>query len=139
MFGMKRLLITVFIVLCQVGVIFSQTRANDLLGYYLTYDPKTNDKAQLEIYRAANGTYEAKVVWVENKKNSAQVGTVQIRNLTYDSKTKEWKNGKVTYDGSEYSMNVSFSDDGRLKARGFLGISLLGKTQYWTKEKELRK
>ena len=126
-------------VLCQTAVIFSQTRADDIIGYYLTHDPKTNDKAQLEIYRTADAKYEAKVVWVENKKNSNQVGTVQIRNLTFDAKSKEWKNGKVMYEGSEYSMTISFSDDGRLKARGFLGISLLGKTQYWTKEKELRK
>ena len=136
---MKRILTTGFMIAWQLAVVFSQTKADDVTGFYLTFDPKTNDKAQLEIYRAGGGTYEAKVVWVENKAVSHEVGTIQIRNLTYDPKSKEWKNGKVKYDGSEYSMNVSFTDDGRLKARGFLGISLLGKTQYWTKEKEARK
>ena len=123
-------------VLCQAAVIFSQTQADDITGYYLAHDPKTNVKAQMEIYRAADGTYEAKVVWDEN--NSVHVGTVQMRNLTFDVKSREWKNGKVMYDGSEYSMIVSFNNDGRLKLRGYLGISLLGKTVYWTKEKELR-
>jgi len=125
-------------VFCQATVIFSQTRADDILGYYIAFDPKTNEKGQMEIYRAADGTYEAKCVWVENKNNIDQVGTIQVRNLTYNPKTKEWKNGKVMYDGSEYSMTISINGDGRLKIRGYLGITLFGKTLYWLKEKELR-
>ena len=136
---MKKIIIAVFLVFWQVSVVFSQTQADDLIGYYLAYDPKTSEKAQMEIYKTADEKYEVKTVWVENKSISHEVGTVQIRNLTYDTKAKEWKNGKVTYDGSEYRMTVSFTNDGRLKCRGFLGISLLGKTVYWIKENELRK
>ena len=136
---MKRVLIIVFLIVWQITVVFSQMQADDLIGYYLAYDPKTSDKAQMEIYKTADGKYEVKTVWVENKSVSHEIGMVQIRNLAYDAKAKEWKNGKVTYDGSEYSMTVSFANDGRLKCRGFLGISLLGKTVYWIKENELRK
>jgi len=136
---MKRILFIGLLIICHVTFVFSQIKADDLKGYYLAYDPKTGDKAQMEIYRTPDSKYEAKVLWVENKNNSHEVGTVQIRNLTFDSKTCEWKNGKVMYDGSEYSMIVSFTDDGRLKLRGYLGFSLLGKTVYWTRERELRK
>ena len=136
---MNRILITGFLIIFQVVAVFSQTRADDILGYYLANDPKTNEKTQMEIIRATNGTYEAKVLWVENKSHSNEIGTIPIKNLTYDSKNKEWKNGKVTYDGSDYSMTVSFTGDGRLKLRGFLGVSLLGRTVYWTRENELRK
>ena len=136
---MNRLLITAFLVFWQVSAVFSQSQADDLIGYYLVCDPKTSMNAQMEIFKTADAKYEAKTVWVENKNASHEVGRVQIRNLTYDAKTKEWKNGKVTYDGSEYGMTVSFTNDGRLKCRGFLGISLLGKTVYWIKENELRK
>ena len=136
---MKRLIFTGITIFLSIAVIFSQTNADDIKGYYLANDPKTGDKAQMEIYRTPDGKYEAKVLWVENKKNSHEVGTVQIRNLTFDSKSGEWKNGKVMYDGSEYSMIVSFVDDGRLKLRGYVGFSLLGKTVYWTRERELRK
>ncbi len=39
------------------------------------------------------------------------------------------ENGKV------YSAKMSLSDDGRkLNVRGFLGISLLGRTQTWMRE-----
>ena len=135
---MKRVLITGFVIICQVAVLFSQTRADDIVGLWLAHDPKTNEKTQMEIFKAVNGTYEAKVVWVENKKLSHEVGTIPIKNLTFDSKNNDWRNGKVTYDGSDYSMTVNFTNDDRLKLRGFLGLSLLGRTVYWTKEKELR-
>ena len=136
---MKKLSITVFVLLCQVAVLFSQTRAGDIVGLWLAHDPKTNEKTQMEIFRAANGTYEAKVVWVENKKFSYEVGTIPIKNLTFDSKNSDWRNGKVTYEGSDYSMTVNFTNDGRLRLRGFLGVSLFGRTVYWTKDTELRK
>jgi len=136
---MKRVLITSFIVFWNIAFIFSQTKADDIKGYYYGSEPKTHDKFQMEIYKTPEGKFEGKVVWVENKNNSADVGTVQIRNLEFDSKNKEWKNGRVMYDGSEYSLTVSFTDDGRLKLRGFLGLSLFGKTMYWTKDEALRK
>ena len=93
----------------------------------------------MEIYKTADGKYEVKVVWIENNTNSRQIGRVQIRNLTYNSRSRSWEDGKVRFGGREYSMTANFSNDGRLRLRGYLGISMLGKTQYWTKEKELRK
>ena len=136
---MKKILITGFLIICNVVAVFSQNRADDILGYYLAHDPKTNEGTQMEIIRATNGTYEAKVVWVENKSHSHEVGTTPIKNLTYDARSREWRNGRVTYEGSDYSMTVSITNDGRLRLRGFLGVSLLGRTVYWTKERELRK
>ena len=136
---MKKSLLTLFIVLCQATAIFSQTRADDIIGYYLAYDPNNGNKAQMEIYKTTDGKYEVKVVWVEDSRTSRQIGRVQIRNLTYDARSNSWKDGKVMYGGREYSMTANFSNDGRLRLRGYLGVSLLGKTQYWTKERELRR
>lgn len=136
---MKRLLFISMVAIWQTVAVYSQTKADDITGYYYVTDPKNGDNAQMEIYRTTDGTYEAKVVWVELEKNRNNVGTVQFRNLTYDPKNHEWIHGKVTYDGSEYSVKVSLVEPGKLKVRGYLGISLLGKTVYWTKENELRK
>ena len=138
----KYLLIVLITVLCgiyQVSVAFSQTRADDIVGYYFAYDPRTNERNQMEIFRLANGTYDAKVVWVENKSLSHQIGRTPVRNLSFDPKNDDWRNGKVTVNGKDYSMMANFTDDGRLRLRGFFGVSLLGKTVYWTKETELRK
>ena len=116
----------------------SQKKADEIIGYYLAYEPKTGDKLQMEIYKTPKGKYEIKIVWVEKLEMRDNIGSVQFRNLTYDPKNHEWINGKVTYDGSKYSTKISFSEPGKLKVRGYLGISLLGKTVYWIKEKELR-
>lgn len=44
-----------------------------------------------------------------------------------------WRDGDI-YDarsGSTYDVNVEAQDDGSLKVHGFLGWTLLGKSQYW--------
>ncbi|MDL2308673.1 DUF2147 domain-containing protein [Bacteroidales bacterium OttesenSCG-928-C03] len=136
---MKKIMVTIFLGVLATMCCFSQNNADDIVGYYLVTDIKSKDKSQMEIYRTGDGKYEAKVVWMENKAKNDQVGSVQIRNLTYDAKSKEWRQGKVKYGGDEYSVVVSVSEPGKLKLRGYLGISLFGKTMYWTKEKALRK
>ena len=124
---------------CHATVIFSQTKADDIVGYYLAYDPDNGTKAQMEIYKTTSGKYEVKVVWVENNPKSRLIGRVQATNLTFDARSRTWKDGKAMLGGREYSMTANFSNDGRLRIRGYLGISMLGRTQYWTKEKVLRK
>ncbi|MDR0368823.1 MAG: DUF2147 domain-containing protein [Bacteroidales bacterium] len=136
---MKTIIILTVFCSLVINNCFSQNKADDILGYYLSPDVKSDDKTQMEIYKTPDGKYAAKVVWISNKAKSHFIGTVQIKELTYNPKEKVWKNGKVIYEGGEYSVTVSISEPEKLKLRGYLGISLFGKTIYWTKEKELRK
>ena len=136
---MKKILITGIIVICQFAAAFSQTRADDIVGYYLAHTPTAKEKFQVEIFRATNGTYEAKVVWVENPEFRQRLESLQMRNLSFDPRAAEWRNGKMVYDGREYNVTASFTNDGKLRLRGFLGISLFGRTMYWDKEMGLRK
>jgi len=135
---MKRILLAGIIVICQFTAVFSQTRADDIIGFYLALTPTAKEKFQVEIFRTSNGTYEAKVVWTENQRIKQRLETLQINNLSFDSGAKEWRNGKMAYDGSEYKLTAKFDNDGRLRLRGFLDIQFLGKTMYWDKERELR-
>lgn len=135
---MKKIAIIVVAILANT-VCFSQTQADDILGYYLATDLDGKEKSQMEIYKTSDGKYEARVVWMENKVKNNQVGTVQIRNLSYNAKNQEWSGGKVKYKNTEYSITASISEAGKLKLRGFAGISLFGKTMYWIKEDKLRK
>lgn len=52
----------------------------------------------------------------------------------------EYKNGWVynPRSGDTYSANVEVISADRLKMRGFLGISLLGKSQTWTRVRDAR-
>ena len=131
---MKRVLITVIIVICQFYAVFSQTQADDIVGYYLALTPTAKEKFKVEIFKTYNGTYDAKVIWVENPNFQQRLESLQMRNLSFDQKAAEWKNGRMVYNGNEYKVTANFANDGKLRLRGFLGISLFGKTIYWDKE-----
>lgn len=44
-----------------------------------------------------------------------------------------WEDGKIykADDGDIYDADIALQQDGTLKVRGYMGISLLGKTQIW--------
>jgi len=64
---------------------------------------------------------------------------VGMRILWNSQKGKdEWTNGKILDPdtGKIYGCVLSLEADGnRLKVRGFIGMSLFGRTQYWAREK----
>ena len=119
----------------------AQNQADDIVGYFLSIDPFTDEPSQNYIYKAADGTYEGKVVWVKNQKLLHHVGYVFLTKLTFNEKKNEWENGVMLYPGKKgtYKAYMSITPEGKLKVRGYWGISMLGKTLYWTREKELRK
>jgi uncharacterized protein (DUF2147 family) len=50
----------------------------------------------------------------------------------------QWSGGRVLDpdSGKEYACHIAVEDGGKkLKVRGFIGFSLLGRTQYWLREK----
>jgi len=136
---MKKMLIIVFLVSVKTTIAFSQTQADDIIGYYLAHTPTAKEPFQAEFFKAPNGTYEAKVVWIENPDFRSRLESLHISNLSFDPHSSQWRNGRMMYDGKEYKVTVNFADDGRLRVQGFLGISLLGITMYWDREQALRK
>ncbi len=46
-----------------------------------------------------------------------------------------WENGTIykADEGDLYDADLALQEDGTLKVRGYMGISLLGKTQVWTR------
>jgi len=50
---------------------------------------------------------------------------------------QQWSGGKILdpHNGKIYKCNLSLEEGGqKLKVRGFIGFSLLGRTQFWTRE-----
>lgn len=67
-------------------------------------------------------------------KNKPILGMVILRNLKRDG--DEWKGGTVLdpENGKTYKCKIAVEDGGkRLKVRGFIGFSLLGRTQHWVR------
>jgi uncharacterized protein (DUF2147 family) len=64
------------------------------------------------------------------KKNQRVIGMVILEGLKQDG--DEWKGGTILDpdNGKTYRCKIKL-EKGKLKVRGFIGVSLLGRTQYW--------
>jgi uncharacterized protein (DUF2147 family) len=68
-------------------------------------------------------------------KNKPLLGLRILWNLRRDG--EEWSDGKILDpdNGKVYKCNIALEDDGKkLKVRGFIGFSLLGRTQHWLRD-----
>jgi uncharacterized protein (DUF2147 family) len=123
----------------------AQYAADDILGTWLT---SGDDPAKICITKV-NGKYTGKIIWLkyptnekgakkdinnpnETLKTQKIVGLVIMKNFTFKS-GNSWTNGTI-YDpenGSTYSCNISLKDKNTLEVRGYVGISLFGRTETW--------
>jgi uncharacterized protein (DUF2147 family) len=67
-------------------------------------------------------------------KNQPILGMVILRNLEKDD--DEWSGGTILdpANGKTYKCKIAVEDGGKkLKVRGYIGMALLGRTQYWVR------
>jgi uncharacterized protein (DUF2147 family) len=128
-----------------------EVNGDDILGVWLNEDKD----AHVDIYKEGDKFY-GKVVWLkdpideetgepklddENEDESLRtrpiMGLMLLRDFVFDG-DDEWDSGRI-YDpknGKDYKCYMEFPDEddkSRLKVRGFIGVSLLGRTTYWTR------
>jgi uncharacterized protein (DUF2147 family) len=124
---------------------------DEILGKWKTIDDATGQaKSIVEIYKQ-NGKYYGRIVQLlteENKdgvcrtcegkyKNKNIIGLVIIKDLKYDADDKEWEGGTIMdpKNAKEYSVYLALESPDKLKVRGYIGFSLIGRTQYWYRVK----
>lgn len=68
-------------------------------------------------------------------KNKPMPGLLIIKGLTKDG--DEYSGGKILdpKSGKLYKCYITLEDKDKLKVRGYIGISILGRTQYWHRVK----
>ncbi|MEY8759870.1 DUF2147 domain-containing protein [Chryseobacterium tongliaoense] len=137
---MKKLLLT--LVLSLFGVLsFAQIE-----GKWKTIDDETKQaKSIVEIYKKTDGKYYGKVSQLlikpadpncssckDDRKGKPILGMEIIRGLKKDG--DEFTGGTITdpKTGKTYKCTITRSGD-QLNVRGYLGVSLLGRTQTWQK------
>lgn len=137
------------IIVFIIGVLLSiSTQAQSILGQWETYDDKTNTKkAIIEIYKQEDA-YFAKIVKnfvrAEDavcekcegaKHNQPIIGLVIIENLKEND--DEFDGGTILdpQSGDVYKCYLKLIEENKLKVRGFIGFSLIGRTQYWLRKK----
>ena len=70
-----------------------------------------------------------------NLRSQQLVGLKLLSGFEQSSDPNVWKGGKIydPDDGRTYSCNLTVQDPKTLKVRGYVGFSLLGKTQIWNR------
>lgn len=119
----------------------SQNKSTDVLGYYMN----PTGEAILKIYENT-GKFFGKLVWMKkpeklddknpdkSKQSQKILGSTIMHDFVFDG-DDVWKNGKI-YDpknGKTYDCKITRDEKGNLSIRGFIGISLLGRTDYFVK------
>ena len=113
---------------------------NDITGLY--WSPKKD--ARIEIYRKGK-EYYGKFVWLANPRKDSEnpdeslqnrdvLGLEFLSGFTFDD--GEYTGGRI-YDpetGKTYSCKMSIAGN-KLKVRGYVGISLFGRTEYFERIK----
>lgn len=118
------------------------------VGTWATIDDETGKvKSHVQIYEK-DGKLYGKIIKLlikpENEnctkcsgamKNKPLIGLEIMKGLKKDG--EEWTGGTIVdpKKGKEYSCTVTMENKDKLKLRGYIGISLIGRTQYWTRVK----
>jgi uncharacterized protein (DUF2147 family) len=109
-------------------------------------------EAHVEISKRSD-KYFGKIVWLKDPKGTEGVvktdlknpdenlrkkpilGMEILKNFVYDD--GKWTDGTI-YDpksGKTYSCNMTIKSDGQLSMRGYIGISLIGRSEVWKRVK----
>lgn len=137
---MKRVLMVFFL----IGM-FTFIQAQSIFGKWKTIDPDTgNDESIIEVYQKDGKAY-AKVIAIINdadrdktcinckgkNKNKPILGLDILDGLI--EKGDEWSGGRILdpKNGKYYKCYLKLVTGNKLKLRGYIGISLLGRTEYW--------
>jgi uncharacterized protein (DUF2147 family) len=125
-------------------------KENKIEGVWLT----GNKDAHVKIWKD-NGKFYGKIVWLKithetdgtirkdkfNPKKELKDKEIMGLQILQDFKYKgsgTWEDGNV-YDpdtGNTYSGSIALNGPNQLKMRGYIGISLFGRTEYWNRVEE---
>ncbi len=140
---MKNLILTFAI------LFFTTTFSQSVIGKWKTIDDETGQaKSIVEVYEA-NGKIYGKVLEIFEEKRKNDVckecsgtdknkpiqGMVILRGLEKDD--DEYSGGKIIdpKNGKIYKCTISLESKDKLKIRGYIGFSLIGRSQYWVRVK----
>jgi uncharacterized protein (DUF2147 family) len=146
---MKKLSIFTFSLLFSLQVL-AQNNADACLGTWLT----GSKKGHVQVYKQGD-KYFGKIIWLKEpndlatskpkldtknpdaaKKTRPILGMINLSNFKFDG-DNVWEDGKI-YDpenGKEYSCKITLVNANQLNVRGYIGVSLIGRTDAWTRVK----
>ncbi len=137
----RQVLVIMAILFTSTLALNAQVSKNDIVGVWLSEEKDT----KFEIFEK-NNKYYGKILWgnegdikdVKNPnpklRNRDLVGLEILKNFEFNGKNT-WEDGTI-YDprkGETYDCYLKLQSNNKLKVRGFVGISLFGRTEIWTR------
>jgi len=146
-------LIAYFAVVCLLftNAAAQQNSHDAITGTWMVQD----GSAKIKIEKV-NGKFNGKMVWIKNPndkngkplldsknpdvslRNRPQLGLMLLENFAYDEDNL-W-NGGTIYDpdgGKTYSCKITMKDNQTIELRGYVGISLFGRTEVWKRSENI--
>jgi uncharacterized protein (DUF2147 family) len=140
-----------FVILSAILLFAAKINNEDkVLGFWLV----GNGKAKVKIEKEGK-KYFGKIIWLKNPSNDAGqprvdknnpdvskrknpiLGITLLKDFVYDG-DNEWVGGTI-YDpenGKTYSCKITLKDQNTIEVRGYVGISMFGRTDVWKRQKE---
>ena len=128
---------------------FFLAQGQSVLGKWKTIDDATGEaKSIVEVYEKSGKVYGkiVEILRADHKKdlcssckgvlkNKPILGMVIISGLIKEG--KEYNSGTILdpTNGKEYKCYITLDGADKLKLRGYIGISIVGRTQYWSRVK----
>jgi uncharacterized protein (DUF2147 family) len=108
-------------------------------------------EAKFEIYKCQDNKLCGKITWLKEPNRDGKpkldinnedpklrsrpvAGLVIMQGFKYDE-DNEWEDGTI-YDpknGKTYSCNLNMKSKDKIEVRGYIGVSLMGRSQIWTR------
>ena len=140
------ILTTILLQMSPVALL-AQVSADDIVGIWLTGG---KEPAKIQVYKSS-AKYYGQIVWLKNPETNGHprldknnpdenlrsrqvIGLNILNGFRFDGED-EWNGGKI-YDpesGKTYRCYISLKDKNTLKVRGYVGISLFGRTEIWVR------
>lgn len=148
---MKKSLLIVILLMVSIASFAQKLPADKIIGVWQSIDSDTQLK--FEFYKSgdkyfgkllfASNMYEAdgKTIKKDFKnpdkklRNRSRYGITNITNLTYDEGEYTGGNLYNPEEGSNYRVKAKLKNENEMEFRGYIGISLLGKTMKFKKVK----
>jgi uncharacterized protein (DUF2147 family) len=145
---LKSAVVLLFLAATAMSGFAQNHKPDDVLGTWLNQEAT----GKITIYKEGD-KYFGKLVWLRTPNDSVTglprtdkenpdvklksnplIGLVNLKNFVFDGKD-EWSGGTI-YDpknGKTYKCYIQFESSNRLKIRGYVGVSLLGRNTFWTR------
>lgn len=151
---MKKLFLLIILLFFSLNIFAQSSNKNPdaIVGTWQT----GSGKAKVQIVKEGD-KYNGKIVWLKTplneegkpkmdknnpdaaKKTSPILGLNMLKGFKYD-KANLWSNGTI-YDpenGKTYSCKMTLREEKLLDVRGFVGVSMLGRTDTWYKVADVK-